>query len=174
MPELAKPGLTEAGAAEWRYQRYVFKQYAKGVKLTDIKDFNTWSVRNFDPAVAGGRPGRSGGPPQQSVRQALVAEGYTNVENVKLGPRKYVDMFAKNDHGGTDYVEVDETIQRGMPIKRMRIKVAEEIAALGPNDTLLYVDKNDITRRILYLPGDDVEGLTVEGSLDRFGVGALQ
>jgi uncharacterized protein YukE len=174
MPQLPKPGLGGVGAAEWRYQRYVFDQSAKGVKATDIMDFSTWSARHFDPAVAGGRPGRAGGPPQQSVRQALVAEGYTNVENVQLGERKFVDLVAKNDFGGTDYVEVDEILKRGTPNADLRAKLVTEIAALGPNDRLLFVDKNDLTRRILYLPGDDVESLNVQGSLDRFGVGALQ
>jgi hypothetical protein len=173
MPQLPKPGLADAGAADWRYQRYVFDQAGKGVKAADIMDFSTWSTRHFETAVAGGRSGRPGGPAQRSVRQALVAEGYTNVENVQLGERKFVDLFAKNDHGGTDYVEVDQMLQRGTPNADLRAKIATEIAALGPNDRLLFVDKNDLTRRILYLPGDDPEVMTIQGSLDRFA-GALR
>lgn len=174
MPAIAKPGVGEVGAAEWRYQRYVVNQYAKGAKAGDIMDFSAWQARYFDTVASGGRPGRGGGPPQVATREALGAEGYRNVENVQLGKGNFVDMVAKNDHGGTDYVEVDDILKRGVPPARMRAKLAEEIAALGPNDTLLYVDKNDVASRILYLPGDDVETLTVGGSLDRFGVGALQ
>jgi hypothetical protein len=54
----------------------------------------------------------------------------------------------------------------------MRAKIAKELAALRPNDTLLFVDKNDPTLRILYMPGDDVNTMTVDASLSRHGVGA--
>jgi hypothetical protein len=174
LPALAKPGLGDVGAAEWRYQRYVFSRYQQGAEATEIMDYNAWRARYFDTVAAGGRPGRGGGSPQVATRQALTEEGYRNVENVQLGKGNFVDMVAKNDHGGTDFVEVDDVLKRGVPPARMRTKLAEEIAALGPNDTLLYVDKNDVLSRILYLPGDDVESLTVQGSLDRFGVGAVQ
>jgi len=104
----------------------------------------------------------------------LASEGYQNVETVQLGKGNFVDMVAKNDHGGTDYVEVDDVLKRGVPPARMRAKLGDEIAALGPNDRLIYVDKNDVTSRILYLPGDDVETATVDVSANRIGAGAVQ
>jgi hypothetical protein len=162
MPEIPKPGLGEPGAAEWRYQRYVVTLYEQGASASDILSFNAWKIRNFDPALAGGRPGRPGGPAQVATRRALIAEGYQNVENVQLGKDKFVDMVAQNKQGGTDYVEVDRMLKKGMPPLKMRNKLAVEIAALGPNDRLFYVDKNDLTNRILYLPGDNVNTMTVE------------
>lgn len=159
-PESPKPNFNDAGAAEWRYQRYKYDQYQAGKSQEDILSFETWKERYFNPAAQGGRPGRPGGREQVAARQALINEGFQNVENVELGGR-YPDMVRYNANGSIDYVEVGEMLQNGMPEARERIKIAEEILALGENDTVTFVDKMDITRRITYRPGDDVETKTL-------------
>jgi hypothetical protein len=37
---------------------------------------------------------------------------------------------------------------------RTDTKIGDEIPALGPDDTVTFVDKNNINRRITYRPGD--------------------
>lgn len=155
-PEGAKPNFNDPGAANWRYQRYKYEQYQAGKQQEDILSFETWKERYFDPALLGGRPGRPGGSEQVAARQALEAEGFQNVENVELGGR-YPDLVRYNPDGSIDYAEVGEMLQNGMPQARERAKLANEISALGENDTVTFVDKMDITRRITYRRGDDVE-----------------
>jgi hypothetical protein len=118
--------------------------------------FDEWKKRHFDPAKAGGRPGRPGGPAQVSARKLLEDEGFRNVENVKLGDN-FVDMVKANSLGGTDYVEVGKMLQDGQPVAREALKIGKEIAALGPSDRLIFVDEYDISRRIYYTPGDSVD-----------------
>ncbi len=155
-PEGAKPNFNDPGAANWRYQRYKYEQYQAGKQQEDILSFETWKERYFDPALLGGRPGRPGGSSQVAARQALEAEGFQNVENVELGGR-YPDLVRYNPDGSIDYAEVGEMLQNGMPQARERAKLKSEISALGENDTVTFVDKMDITRRITYRRGDDVE-----------------
>lgn len=155
-PEGTKPNFNDPGAANWRYQRYKYEQYQAGKQQEDILSFETWKERYFDPALLGGRPGRPGGSSQVAARQALSSEGFQNVENVELGGR-YPDLVRYNPDGSIDYAEVGEMLQNGMPQARERAKLANEISALGENDTVTFVDKMDITRRITYRRGDDVE-----------------
>jgi len=159
-PKGTKPNFNEPGAAEWRYQRYQYEQYQAGKQLQDILSFEQWKARYFDPASQGGRPGRPGGFNQVAARQALVAEGFQNVENLELGGR-YPDMIKYNADNGIDYVEVGEMLLNGMPQARERAKLADEISALSENDTVTFVDKKDINRRITYRKSDDVETKTV-------------
>ncbi|WP_017720734.1 hypothetical protein [Kamptonema formosum] len=159
-PEGAKPNLNDPGAAEWRYQRYKYDQYQAGKQQGDILPFEIWKDRYFNPAAQGGRPGRPGGSDQVAARQALASEGFRNVENVELGGR-YPDMVRYNADGSTDYLEVGEMLQSGMPEARERAKIADEILALGETDTVAFVSKMDITRRITYRRGDDVETKTL-------------
>lgn len=159
-PEGPKPNLNDPGAAKWRYQRYKLDQYQAGKQLEDILSFEQWRSRYFDPAAQGGRPGRPGGSNQVAARQALASQGFQNVENVELGGR-YPDMVKYNIDGSMDYVEVGEMLQNGMPQARERVKLAEEILALGENDTITFIDKMDISRRITYRLGDDVETKTL-------------
>ncbi|MBC6478927.1 MAG: hypothetical protein GDA56_15305 [Hormoscilla sp. GM7CHS1pb] len=42
-----------------------------------------------------------------------------------------------------------------MPIAQRGAAI--EISALGENDTVTFVDKKDIRRRLTYRPGDEVE-----------------
>lgn len=155
-PEGAKPNLNDSDAAEWRYQRYQYDQYQAGKQQGDILPFETWKKLYFNPAAQGGRPGRPGGSDQVAARQALASEGFQNVENVELGGR-YPDMVRYNADGSTDYLEVGEMLQNGMPEARERVKIADEILSLGENDTVTFVSKMNITRRITYRMGDDVE-----------------
>ena len=155
-PEGIKPNLNDINAAEWRYQRYQYEQYQAGKQEQDILTFEIWKERYFNPAAQGGRPGRPGGSQQVAARQALVNEGFKNVENVELGGR-YPDMVRYNLEGSIDYIEVVEMLQNGMPEARERFKIADEIPALGEKDSVTFVDKMDISRRISYYRGDDVE-----------------
>ena len=71
----------------------------------------------------------------------------------------YVDMIKSNSRGGTDFVEVDSILKNGLPTAAYRRKIETEISALGPNDTLVYIDKADLSRRIVYNYGDDLSGI---------------
>ncbi len=155
-PEGTKPNFNESGAANWRYQRYKYEQYQSGKQQENILSFEIWKERYFDPALLGGRPGRPGGSEQVAARQALSSEGFQNVENVEVGGR-YPDLVRYNPDSSIDYAEVGEMLQNGMPQARERAKLANEISALGENDTVTFVDKMDITQRITYQRGDDVE-----------------
>ena len=57
----------------------LFRQAGK--QQEDILTFEIWKERYFNPAAQGGRPGRPGGSQQVAARQALVNEGFKNVEN---------------------------------------------------------------------------------------------
>ena len=156
-PAGPKPPLADAEAAQWRYERYRHDQYTAGKAPAEVLDFERWKSAYFDPVVKGGRPGRPGGPAQVATRQLLAAEeGYINSETRKLGD-KVVDMYKPNALGGTDYVEVDGLLQNGLPKAAMRDKLKAELRALGQDDTLLIVDKQDPSRRILYRSGERPE-----------------
>lgn len=142
-------------AARWRYQRYRYDQYQSGKQREEILSFETWKKRYFNPAVVGGRPGRPGGTDQVAARQALASEGFQNVENIELGGR-YPDMVRYNEDGSVDYVEVGEMLQNGMPEARERVKLVSEIAALSEIDTVIFIDKMNTARRIVYRRGDRV------------------
>ena len=162
-PEGAKPNFPDPSAAAWRYQRYKYDQYLAGKQQEEILSFDTWKERHFNPAALGGRPGRPGGSQQVAARQVLATQGFQNVENVELGGR-YPDMVRYNPDGSTDYLEVGEMLQNGMPSARERTKLVDEIPALGENDTVTFIDKMDISRRITYRRGDDVETKTLGNS----------
>jgi Domain of unknown function (DUF4157) len=158
-PSGPKPGINEPNAAEWRYQEYAYKQSLEG---KTPKPPDKWYDENFLPSYRGDRPGRFGGPQQVKAKAELLAkEGIQPVENVELGGR-YPDGISprKNPAGGRDYYEVGTMNENGLPQARERTKLADEIPALGPNDTVTFVDKNNIGRRITYRPGDNV-GKTV-------------
>ena len=159
----AKPAFDAPEAADWRYRRYVEKAQARGSK--EPLGFDEWKTRHFDPAAAGGRPGRVGGPQQVSAKEALEREGIRRVENVRLGNR-YPDGVATtpNPAGGTDYYEVGTMLKKGMPEARERVKLADEINVLGRDDTVSFVDKVDPANRIRYGPGDDVSSKALTGS----------
>jgi hypothetical protein len=152
-PKGKKPAITAPDAAEWRYKKYVADKAAAGEPW---KGPDKWYDENFTPSRKGGRPGRSGGPAQVKAKQQLAAEGVRQVENVPLGGR-YPDGVRPNpETGGTDYFEVGKMNNNGAPESRERIKIKDEIRALGPNDTVTFVDKNDITRRVTYKSGDRI------------------
>jgi hypothetical protein len=95
-----------------------------------------------------------------ATRQRLAEEeGFINTETTPLGAldgkRNFVDMYKPNNMGGTDFVEVDDILQSGIPRAEMRRKLQSELEALGPNDRLIYIDKTDPSRRIIYYPGDN-------------------
>jgi hypothetical protein len=154
-PEGLKPPLDAPEAARWRYERYVYDQHAAGKRPGEVLDFEKWKSTYFDSVVKGGRPGRAGGPSQVATRQLLATEeGYINSESTRLGD-KVVDMYRSNAQGGIDYVEVDSILQNGLPRAAMREKLKVELRALGQNDTLLIVDKEEPVKRILYRFGED-------------------
>jgi len=153
-PQGPKPGIEEPGAAQWRYQRYLHEQHAAGKQPDEILDFEKWKPAYFDPALRGGRPGRPGGPAQVATRQSLTEEGYINTESKRLG-ENFVDLYRPNPAGGVDYVEVDEMLKSGVPRADVRAKLKKELAHLSENDTLLFVDKADPSKRIQYRFGED-------------------
>jgi hypothetical protein len=157
-PEGPKPELGEPNAAEWRYQRYRYRQSQAGVPAEEIPSFDEWKPRNYDTAAGGGRPGRRGGAEQVGAKEQLTAEeGIRETENVKLG-ENYPDGVRPepNANGGTDYFEVGKMNKNGLPEARERAKLANEVAALGEHDTVSFVDKTNISRRITYRRGDNV------------------
>jgi hypothetical protein len=155
-PDMPKPNFTDPGADQWRYQRYRAEAIAAGRDDSQLLSFEVWRERYFIPALEGGRPGRPGGLDQRQTREALeTQEGWRNVENVELGGH-YPDMIRPNSNGGMDYAEVGIMLQNGLPEARERAKLAEEIASLGPNDIIVFVDRSDPNRRIVYRFGDDV------------------
>jgi len=153
-PQGPKPGIEEPGAAQWRYQRYLHEQHAAGKQPEEVLDFEKWKPAYFEPALRGGRPGRPGGPAQVAARQSLTEEGYINTESKRLG-ENFVDLYRPNASGGVDYVEVDELLKSGVPRADVRAKLKKELAHLGENDTLLFVDKADPAKRILYRFGEE-------------------
>lgn len=151
-----KPDFGEPNAAEWRYNRYRYEQYTKyKKKQEDLPSFEEYKRRNYAPAAKGGRAGRRGGPDQVKTRKMLEAqEGFTDMEK-KLGDN-YVDLFKPNNGlGGADYVEVDDIIKKGIPKKRLRRRLKAELTHLKEGDRLIYVDKVDPSKRIIYKYGDD-------------------
>ena len=152
-PTGKKPGINDPDAAEWRYKEYVAKKAAAG---ENWKGPDEWYDLHFKPSYEGGRPGRSGGPEQVAAKAKLAAdEEVQQVENVELGGR-YPDGVKPNPAGGTDYFEVGKMNNNGLPESRERIKIDDEIPALGPKDTVTFVDKTDTARRVTYLPGDTI------------------
>lgn len=153
-PSGPKPSLADEKAAEWRYQRYLHDQAAAGKSPSEVLSPEKWKSLYFDPVKSGGRPGRPGGPAQVATRKALTEEeGYINTESKRLGD-KFVDMYKPNALGGTDYVEVDGILRNGLPTANMHEKLKAELRALGHDDTLLIVDKQNPSRRIRYLSGE--------------------
>jgi hypothetical protein len=107
-----------------------------------------------------GDQGAAGGEEQVAAKQALAREGVRQVENVELGGR-YPDGIRMNANGGADYFEVGTMLEKGIPEARERVKLSDEIKALGPNDTVTFVDKADPSRRITYRSGDDPASKTL-------------
>ncbi|CAG0986641.1 hypothetical protein METP2_02314 [Methanosarcinales archaeon] len=160
-PRGNKPPITAPDAAEWRYQRYVYEKFQEGASPKDVLPPDEWMSRYFDPTAEGGRPGRPGGPEQVAAKKELAAEGIKIVENVELGGR-YPDGVdpRPNALGGKGYYEVGKMLESGIPEARERIKIADEIKAMGPNDTVTFVDKSDVTKRVIYQKGSTPENPT--------------
>ena len=96
--------------------------------------------------------------------QMEVALSFAN--GVRVTPPVKIDMYKPNSLGGTDYVEVDGILQSGLPKASMRDKLKAELSALGQDDTLLIIDKENPSRRILYRAGEPpsvVDSRHVEG-----------
>ncbi|WP_121155488.1 hypothetical protein [Micromonospora pisi] len=156
-PTGPKPPHGATGAAEWRYQRYLHQAHSKGKTQDQVLPFDKWKTSHYDPAAAGGRPGRRGGSEQVAAKEYLAEHyGVQEVENVQLGPQ-WVDGVRPNATGGTDYFEVGAMTQGGLPEARERVKLANEVPALGENDTLQFVDKSAPSedRWIRYSRSDD-------------------
>jgi len=160
-PKGEKPAIDAPDAAEWRYQRYVFEKAQEGKGPKDVLPPDEWMRRYFDPAAEGGRPGRPGGPEQVAAKKALAGEGIEIVENVEIGGR-YPDGVDPNPNpqGGKGYFEVGKMLESGIPEARERVKIADEIKAMGPNDTVTFVDKTDVSRRVTYAKGSTPESPT--------------
>lgn len=157
-PSGRKPAFGQPGAAEWRYERYLSKKARAGARPEDCLSFERYRDLHYNVAAAGGRPGRSGGPDQVAAKKRLtLTEGVRQTEDVPLGGH-YPDGVSPhpNAAGGTDYFEVGEMLKKGIPERRERIKLQNEIDALGPSDTITFVDKMNTSNRITYRPGDRV------------------
>lgn len=153
-PKGDKPPIDAPDAAEWRYQRYVYKKYKAGAKPNEVLPPDEWMRKYFDPTAEGGRPGRPGGPEQVAAKKALEVEGIRIVENVELGGRYPDGVDPKpNAMGGKSYYEVGKMLKEGIPEARERVKIADEIKAMGPNDTVTFVDKTNVSKRVIYNKG---------------------
>lgn len=153
-PKGPKPAINQRGAAKWRHDRYLSKQKSKGKKPLP---FGIWKERYFDTVKAGGRPGRPGGPEQVRARKKLVKEGFTNVENVKLGPH-FPDLVRDAARGRKIFVEVGKMLKKSRrPVRRERTKIAREVPALRPGDILIFVDQANLSNRIVWRYGDRVQ-----------------
>jgi len=159
-----KPNVQTTEGADWRYQRYVNDAYKEGRSPQEILSRERWESSSLRPAQTGGRSGRSGGPQQRATRQEMVkAEGFTNTEKVQLGTRvdrkgktvkNMIDLFKRNAKGGIDYVEVDPMTKGGLPQAGMRAKLKMEFRNLKENDSLIFVDSANRSRRIVYKYGE--------------------
>jgi hypothetical protein len=165
-PQGRKPGFGEPNAFEWRYQRYLRQQYEAGVPSSEVLTPDAYRNGPFRAASTGGRPGRSGGQPQQTTRKSLAAnEGVTSTETKQLGTRvedgkvkaNMVDGVqpVEGQPGKNNYFEVDDILSNGLPRADMRAKLKAELPHLTEGESLVYVDKNDPTRRITYRAGED-------------------
>ncbi|HYJ38798.1 MAG TPA: hypothetical protein VEV87_09285, partial [Chitinophagaceae bacterium] len=157
-PTGEKPPIDAPDAAEWRYKRYAYEKYAEGAKKKDILPPGEWMDRYFDPTAEGGRPGRPGGPEQVAAKKKLAGEGIKIVENVELGGRYPDGVDPKpNAKGGKSYFEVGKMLESGIPEARERVKIGDEIKAMGSKDTVTFVDKADTARRVTYNKGSTPE-----------------
>jgi hypothetical protein len=161
-PSGPKPAIDAPNAAEWRYQRYLYKKFLKGVTDPEkVLQPDEWYRRHFEPSQKGGRPGRPGGEEQVTAKKKLAAEGIRIVENVELGGRFPDGIDPKpNAAGGRNYYEVGKMLKSGIPEARERVKIADEIKAMGPGDTVTFVDKTDVTKRVTYAKGSTPEAPT--------------
>jgi hypothetical protein len=160
-PPASAPGHVEynlPGDLEFRYRRYVQKYRANGRDPSEMLTFDRYREGHFETsAVPDNRPGRPGGAQQlRAKRELAAAEGFQQVENVPLDGH-FPDMVRPNAAGGRDFVEVGEMLGGGLPEEREAAKLRNEIPALGPNDTLTFVDKTNIQNRITYRPGENPE-----------------
>lgn len=160
-PKGDKPPVTAPDAAEWRYERYVYEKFQEGAKPKEVLPPDEWMRRYFEPTAKGDRPGRPGGPEQLAAKQKLAGEGIRIVENVELGGRFPDGVDPKpNAKGGTSYFEVGKMLEGGIPEARERIKIADEIKAMGPKDTVTFVDKSEMSKRVTYEKGSTPENPT--------------
>jgi hypothetical protein len=157
-PEGDKPPINAPDAAEWRYQRYAYEKFLDGAKPKEVLPPDEWMRRYFNPTAEGGRPGRPGGPEQVAAKNELAKQGIRIVENVELGGR-YPDGVDPNlnPKGGTGYYEVGKMLDSGIPEARERVKIGDEIKAMGPNDTVTFVDKTNPAKRVTYGKGSTPE-----------------
>ncbi|HEY0641231.1 MAG TPA: hypothetical protein VGD67_26685 [Pseudonocardiaceae bacterium] len=161
-PAGPKPPFGEAGAAEWRYERYRYTMGKKGKSAADCLPFPQWRDTHYKAAAAGGRPGRRGGAQQVAAKEQLTTEGVQEVENVRLGGRFPDGVATKpNAAGGKAYFEVGKMLQSRMPEARERTKLQDQINALGPSDTITFVSKENPGDRITYRAGDDAATKTM-------------
>jgi hypothetical protein len=160
-PKGDKPPIAAPDAAEWRYQRYAYEKFLEGAKPKEVLQPDEWMRRYFDPTAEGGRPGRPGGPEQVAAKNELAKQGIRIVENVEVGGR-YPDGVDPNlnPKGGTGYYEVGKMLDSGIPEARERVKIGDEIKAMGPNDTVTFVDKTNPAKRVIYSKGSTPESPT--------------
>jgi hypothetical protein len=160
----SKPRLNDAGASDWRYQRYLRKQYSKGKTASEVLSKEKWIERYFHPVKQGYRPGRVGGPVQVKAKETLKSEGIRIVENVEIGGRYPDGVRAKpkQEGGGFEYYEVGTMLKKGTPEARERVKIEDELKAINNNDSIIFVDKNNTSKRITYSKGDSTNSKVVE------------
>jgi hypothetical protein len=161
-----KPPITDPNAFNWRYQRYLRQQYEAGANPADVLTPEGYRAVAFKAASSGGRPGRSGGTAQQTTRRTLASdEGVANTETTQLGTRTERGQVKANmvdgvqpvegQPGKNNYFEVDDILSNGLPRSDMRAKLKAELPHLTEGESLVYVDKNNPSRRITYRAGED-------------------
>ena len=164
-PSGPKPPVGAADAARWRYQRYVHGAVQQGKEPSQILPFATWRRRYYDTVVAGGRPGRPGGP----AHKADVARNNGEPNRIRGRPlgRRYPDGVGRRGQTlvirgreiaprgqGRVIVESDHVIRNGtMPDSAARAQV-RDIRRADPSATIVVTDQaHPKTAPLVYPPG---------------------
>ena len=152
MPRGPKPKHGEAGAAEWRYQRYGYNNRHR--PASELKDFATWKRDHYYTAHNGGRPGRAGGDVQIGAKNELVKRGWQRTENTDhVG--HFPDLVKDLPTGGRAFGEVGTMNRSGLPEGREWSKFFTQMMGMRIGDELHFFDKTNVDKFIKVTKGDD-------------------
>ena len=137
MPRGPKPKHGEAGAAEWRYQRYGYNN--RNRPASELKDFATWKRDHYYTAHKGGRPGRAGGDVQIGAKNELVKRGWQRTENTEhVG--HFPDLVKDLPTCGRAFGEVGTMNRSGLPEGREWSKFFTQMMGMRIGDELHFFD----------------------------------
>ncbi len=159
VPTTNKPAFGEAGAAEWRYERYVEAKRKAG---QDPKPFDRWKREHFDPAAAGGRPGRPGDP--EHIADVARNNDVNDLQPVAVGgrvpdgvgqPGQIVTIRGERIDPGNGRVIVEsERFGPSGHIKSWGRTQIRDIRAAEPSATIVVTDPaNPNAPPVIFRPG---------------------